>query len=213
MSLNALSREIGRTKGRAERPFLLSLIDQAERQGGKMKHKLGFLFFRFIQGRSLYERFTSSRALAEALHAKGLINLYEEKDDKLNETHTLSRASWFSFKGREMTYEEMEKIFQADRPKGKKMKRFIFFALIFASLTGHAHGQEDRLRAAGWFDSHHEAYEFGPQRPINDYNYQAVEVYRDLAVEQIRANPQQRIPQGQQQGTRCLRTLYGVHCQ
>lgn len=186
----------------------------------KTKHRTAHLFFKYIKGRALEQGpFCRSDVLAQVMADLNLIQLYvEDEEGALKPCGQAALSSWYEYRGQEPTQQALELMLQGREPtKGGFLKRFKMFftgTLLIVSLNtfGQYGAAVNTLQAGGWFNSHHEAYKFGPQRQINDYNYQAVEVYKDLAVEQIRANPQQRI--NVQQVQQCFTDEAGfVYCQ
>ena len=95
--------------------------------------------------------------------------------------------------------------------------RFLFTVILLGTI-GNSFAQYDAavntLQQAGWFDSHHKAYEFGEQRQVYRAQQEQMQLYRELAAQQINAagNFQRIDINVQQQKTQCIRTVYGVQC-
>ena len=101
--------------------------------------------------------------------------------------------------------------------QGEIVKK-LFLTLTLLATIGNAaaqyEGAVNTLQQAGWFDSHHKAYQYGEQRQVYRAQEEQMRLYRELATQQINAagNFQRVNLNVEQQNTRCIRTVYGVQC-
>lgn len=97
--------------------------------------------------------------------------------------------------------------------------KVLLFSIALLGTIGNAAAQYDSavntLQQAGWFDSHHKAYQYGQPRQVYNAQEQQMQLYRELATQQINATGGfQRVDiQGGQRQARCYRTAYGVQCE
>jgi hypothetical protein len=93
------------------------------------------------------------------------------------------------------------------------VKIFILLgALIAGDTFAQYGGGVQTLQQAGWFDSHHKAYQYGQQRDVYRAQEEEMRLHRELATEQIRAGGNFQRVNLEPQRT-CFQTPYGVRCQ
>jgi hypothetical protein len=82
------------------------------RQGRKFR--IGHLFFKYVQGTPLERsKFNTSKILGAELHARGLIELYRERESgELETVDRVERATWYGYsRAGERTPKEIETMF------------------------------------------------------------------------------------------------------